>query len=100
MIKRGFDFWDVVMLFGAMLILFWATLKSLGIIHSPIWIEMMPYFGIGITLVGAIYKMGKIARGVEETENKVKDLIIVCERFKKVENEHNLLIDGKLKIKH
>ena len=100
MIKRGLDFWDIVILIGGLLILFWATLKSLGIIGSPIWVEMLPYFGIGASFIGAAYKFGKLMRGIEETEDKVNRLVSMENRFNKVEHEHNLCMSGKLKIKH
>ncbi len=103
MVKRGLDFWDVIMLIGAVAILFWATLKSLGIIHSPVWVNMIPYFGAGITLIAAVYKFGKMARGIEDTEKNVhkidSELSNIKCRFNKVENEHNLLMDGKLRLK-
>jgi hypothetical protein len=99
-VKRGLDFWDILMLVGAIAILFWATLKAFGIITSPIWVEMIPYFGAGASLIGAAYKFGKMARGIEETEYKVDRLISLEKRFEKVENEHNLCLAGNLKIKH
>jgi hypothetical protein len=98
--KRNWDFWDVVILIGALLILFWAILKLLGVINSPVGIDMLPYFGIGISILGFVYKLGKIMRGVEETERKVNKIATIENRFNKLENEHNLAMTGKLKIKH
>jgi len=98
--RKGFDFWDILMLIGAILILFWASLKAFGIISSPVWVEMIPYFGAGASLIGVAYKFGKMTRGIEETECKVDKLISLEKRFEKVENEHDLCMTGKLKIKH
>ncbi|MBU3942041.1 MAG: hypothetical protein KKF74_03960 [Nanoarchaeota archaeon] len=101
--KRGkikIDFWDILILFGALAILIWALMKTLGIINSPVWVEMIPYFGGAFSIIGGTYKLGKIIKGIEETEQKVDKLITIEKRFSKVETEHNLALGGKLKIKH
>jgi len=106
--KEGWNFWDIVALSGAVLILFWATLKSLGILHSPTWIEMIPFFGIGITFLGFIlgiaYKIGGIMHEIELTGFKVSKLVNQFsqfeKRFDKLEYEHELAVNGKLNIKH
>ena len=56
---KTFGFWDYVILTCGIIILIWALLKSFGLIYSPIWTEMIPYYGIGITVIAAIYKLGK-----------------------------------------
>jgi hypothetical protein len=108
MAKEGWNFWDIVALTGAVLILFWATLKSLGVLHSPAWIEMIPFFGIGITFLGFIlglaYKFGGIINKIESTNFKVGKLADQFsqfeQRFNRIEHEHNLAVNGKLKFKH
>ncbi|MFA5020349.1 MAG: hypothetical protein WC533_04605 [Candidatus Pacearchaeota archaeon] len=87
--KRGFDFWDFLIFIGVIIILGWALLKTLGIINSPIWLEMMPYYGAGLAGLGGAYKLGKIMNGVER-------LLRIEERFNKLEHTHNMCIDGKL----
>lgn len=100
MAKRDWDFWDIVILIGALIILFWAVLKALGIISSPVWLDVMPYFGVGAAIIGGVYKLGKIKRGIEDTERKVDKILNIEERFSKLEHEHKLAMEGKLKIKH
>lgn len=97
---KKLEFWDIVILTGAILIIVWALLKSLGIINTLIWIDMLPYFGAGASIIGGAYKLGKITRGIESTENKVNRILRIEERFNKLENEHNLAMGGKLKINH
>jgi len=46
------------------------------------------------------YKLGKIKRGIDETENKVDRILGIKERLDKLEHEHKLAMDGKLKIAH
>jgi hypothetical protein len=98
--KRGWDFWDLVILIGALIILFWALAKALKIIATPIWVDTLPYFGVGFAIIGGVYKLGIIKRGIDETERKVDKILTIEERFNKLENEHKLAMDGKLKIQH
>jgi hypothetical protein len=94
------DFLDWIMILGALLIIGWALLKAFGILHSPIWVDMIPYFGVGGATLAGAYKLGKIKKGIEETEEKVDKILVIEERFKKLEIEHSLAMNGKLKIKH
>lgn len=98
--KEVVDFWDIIIIIGALAILIWALLKAFSIIQSDMWVEMIPYFGGAFSIIGGAYKLGKIKKGIEETENKVDKILKINERFAKIENEHNLAMDGKLKIKH
>lgn len=96
--KKGLDFWDALILIGSALILGWALLKALGIIHSATWIDMIPYFGVGASIIGGTYKLGKIKNGVEETHTKVDRLLKIEERFNRIEHKHNLIMQKKLNI--
>lgn len=58
---------------------------------------MLPYYGMGVTAIGAAYKIGKIMRGVEYTARKVNDLAKIKERFEDAETTHKLCMEGKLK---
>ncbi len=98
--KKDWDIWDIIILIGAVLIIGWALLKAIGVISSPIWVDMIPYVGGGVSIIGGAYKLGKIKKGIENTEKKVDKLVEIEERFNKVESEHKLAMNGKLKIKH
>ena len=93
-------FWDYLIYIGAGIILVWALLKSFGVIHSPIWVDMIPYIGIGASLVGVGYRFGKMVEGIRVTDRKVNRLLEVGERFGKLEHEHNLVRGGKLRMGH
>ena len=88
-----------LILIAALLILFWAVLKIIGVINSPVWVDMIPFFGIGLAIIGGVYKLGKIMRGIEDTEEKIDSLLQIKDRFSKIEHEHNLALNGKLKIR-
>lgn len=96
MAKLGF--WDILIIVGTALILAWAILKALGFIHSPVWVDMLPYFGAGSAIIGGTYKLGKIMEGIEDTKNNVEKILKIEEKFNKIENGHNLAMQGKLKI--
>lgn len=98
--KRGLDFWDILLIITALLIFGWALLKAVGILHSPVWVEMVPYFGMGVGILGGVYKLGKIKQGIDETKINVNKILAIEQRFNKLENEHNLAMQGKIKFKH
>jgi hypothetical protein len=87
--NKRLDFWDYLILLGITLILSWALLQTLGILNSPVWVEMIPYYGVGLAGLGGAYKLGKIMNGVER-------LLRIEERFSQVENTHKMCIEGKL----
>ena len=96
--KESVDIWDILILSGAVIILLWAILKAFGIINSPAWVEVLPYFGAVASIIGAAYKLGKIKKGIEQTKSKVDRILVMEQRFSKIEHEHNLAMDGKLRI--
>lgn len=98
--KKRWDFWDILIIIGSMLILGWALLKAIGIIHSPTWVDMIPYFGVSASIIGGAYKLGKIKKGIESTEEKVDRMLKIEDRFNKIELEHALALNGKLRIQH
>ena len=68
---------DVLFYLGLATIFFWALAKALGIIHSPVWQEMLPYFGAVFS--GGIAwsrftqlekRVDKIARGLTHLERE------------------------------
>ena len=89
MARSGLSFWDILIYLGLLLLVGWAMLKSLGVINSPVWIDMLPYYGIALAGLGGAYKLGKIMNGIER-------LLRIEARFNKVEQTHNLCIEGKL----
>jgi len=96
--KRGkLTIWDYLIWIGIALILIWAILKSIGIINSPIWLEMIPYYGIGISAIGLAYKIGTIKNVIDSTSKNVKRLLSLEEKFNQVEYNQRLCMQGKLK---
>jgi len=102
--KKGIESWEWLMIIGALIIIAWALFKAFGIIHSPVWVDMVPYFGGGISILGVTYQLGRIKRGIEQTEEKlgladkkIDKLLLLEPRLVKLESEHNLAMQGKIK---
>ena len=96
-IRKDIDIWDITLFIAALTILIWALLKAIGIINTPVWIEMIPYFGGGLSIVSIAYKFGKIMNGLTILERKMTKLISMEKRLDKLEIEHNLAMCGRLK---
>jgi len=59
------------------IILGWALGKSLGVIHSPVWVEMVPYFGGAASLVALgkyLQKIDTLCRDVGEMKTDLKEI--------------------------
>lgn len=72
--KKLFDFWDWIILIGGLAIIVWALLKATGIINTPIWIQMVPYFSGGAVAIGAVFKAGKISQNIDTMGTDVTTL--------------------------
>lgn len=53
------------MISSALIIIILAFLKSIGIINTPNWITLLPYFAGGVSVLGITYHLGKIMNGIE-----------------------------------
>lgn len=73
---KKFDFWTYGILGSGLLILIWALLKSFGIINTPVWIEMIPYYGIAFAVISAAYKIGDFSQWIKQNlKNHEKRLV-------------------------
>lgn len=98
--KKRIAWWDWLTAIGLGLLLIWIILKAMGIIHSPMWVDMIPYLGIFVAITGAIYKLGRVMEVIEQTSKKVDRLLSLETRFNKLEAEHCLVMAGKMKAGH
>jgi len=102
--RARLDFWDMLLYGSGITIIVWALLKSFGIINTPVWVEMLPYIAIGVSIFSGVYKFGKIMENIDRrlwrTEEKVTDLILdfrnIKEDFIKVKHNQILCMNGKL----
>ncbi len=59
---------------GVAIILVYAILKSVGIIHSPTWQEMAPLFGAAAAFGGLISTVGHLGKDIAEMKVEVKEI--------------------------
>ena len=50
--------WNIVFWIGVTIIFLYFMAKEFGLIHSPVYIEMLPYLGAFITLLALAKKFG------------------------------------------
>jgi len=92
------DIWSLLIKWGALIIVLWALGKSFGIINSPIAIEMIPYIGGGLGLLGAGMKLGRIFEKTEKIEKDVREIKSDVGLIKIKVNSHDIKI-GSLETK-
>ncbi len=56
---------DVSFWIGIAVLVLWALGKSFGMIHSPAWVEMIPYFSVAIAVSSASIKIGRILERID-----------------------------------
>ena len=91
---RGRISWvDVIFWLALLLLAFWIIAKLLGLINTPTIVEIIPY-------ISAVFIAGSMWQQFKHVEKDVEDIKIIARRFEKLEHEHSLVMNGKLKIKH
>lgn len=80
---------------GIITLLLWALGKSFGIIHSPDWVGMLPYFSFVVVLMGASAKAGKVLEKIENIDKRVDNL---DKRVDNLDKRLNSLCTAVIKI--
>jgi len=80
---------------GIVTLVLWALGKSFGIIHSPNWVEMIPYFSIAVAISSASTKVG---RTLEKIDNIDKRVDSIDRRVSSLERRFNNLCIAVIKI--
>ena len=75
-IKKGYhlDITDILFWIGILIVIIWAIGKTIGLINSPVWVDMIPIFGAIITVVAISLKIGKILQKIEQVIKDVGNL--------------------------
>ena len=91
-IKKGhhLDFTDILILTGIFIITVWALGKATGLISSPVWVDMIPVFGVVVTIAGIslkivviLQKLNQVIIDVGDMQMEVKDIYACyCHRNK------------------
>ena len=76
---------DALIWIGIAVMIIWAIGKSFGWIHSPVWVDMLPVFGMAGAIAGIGMKVGMVLQ-------QLKDVIAAVN---KIEYEVKML-DGRV----
>lgn len=83
------DIWTWLIIVGIAVIAFWAILKAFGLINTPVWVEMIPYWAGSGVLAGFLVKLGRIlqkvdtvCRDVDNMKGKLDELRVHCPKCK------------------
>ena len=66
------NIWDIIAWIALISIIVWVTLKILGIIESPLWLEYAPIYSASYVAGWAIHKLSVVSNDVKDLE-KFKD---------------------------
>ena len=50
--------WTIVFWIGVAITMLWVMAKDFGFINTPLYIELVPYFGVLLTLLSGAKKLG------------------------------------------
>jgi hypothetical protein len=73
--KRESSFWDILAWIVLALIFLWVVLKTIGIIHTPSWLEYSPLYGVLYLAGWQMHKLATVAIEVKDLK-KFKDATI------------------------
>ncbi len=93
--EHRFDFTDVLIWLGMLIIALWAIGKATGLIHSPVWSDMIPVFGALVTIAGISLKIGRILQKLDTVIDDVGDIKI---ELKQVDKRVTVLENGSKRV--
>lgn len=66
--------WNVVFWIGILMIFFWLIAKALGLIHTPLIVQIIPYVGGLVALFGLFRNAGKYIQKLDTVILDVNDI--------------------------
>jgi outer membrane murein-binding lipoprotein Lpp len=79
------DIWTVIYFASILGLILWVIAKLLGWIHSPVWVEMLPYSTIIFGIVAGTVKAGKYLQKIDGLCSKVDKIEGLCAKVDKIE---------------
>lgn len=75
-IKKDYhlDITDILFWIGILIVIIWAIGKTIGLINSPVWIDMIPIYGAVATAMGISLKIGRILQKIEQVLKDVGNI--------------------------
>jgi hypothetical protein len=85
---KDVDWWELIIWTSITILFLWLLAKSVGLINTPIIIEVIPYVTGFITVLGIGKKLGKYTLKLDNVINDIRDMRI---ELKEIKNDiHNL----------
>ena len=92
--KHRFELSEFLIWLGFAIIMLWIIAKIAGWISSPVWVDMIPVFGVAVTIGGLGVGVGKtlkkldvVVHDVEKLKDEIKTIdgrLAVLEHYNKV----------------
>lgn len=77
--NKKFDFLDILFWASLGLFMLWAILKSIGIIKSPVWLEIgLPAIAAGIAIRSFYQRFKKMEKDAEKISGKTNKIFEKC----------------------
>lgn len=72
--KHDFDYTDVLIWGSITVLILWIIGKLTGVIHSPAWVELVPFITIAGAIIGISLKAGIVLQKIDTLINDVTGL--------------------------
>lgn len=90
------DWLEVIFYASLIAFLGWIVLKIAGIIHSPVWVEMIPYLSISFALGSGFTKIkNMLDRITTDLSELKKDYKKLHNGFIKLKTEHDMIVGNR-----
>ncbi len=73
--KRKISIWDIIALLALLSIVVWVTLKIVGVIKTPLWLEYAPVYSASYVAGWLMHKVYSVSADVKDLK-KFKDATI------------------------
>ena len=84
-IKKRMNIWDIIAWIALASIILWVTLKILGVMNTPLWLEYAPIYSASYVAGWAMHKLSVMSEEVnslkkfrDETISQINDLKLNC----------------------
>ena len=72
--KTEYGWADWVFIISILVLLLWIVGKSIGLIKSPVYIDMIPYLSIVFSAGALFQKIREMDKNIRETKTDIKDI--------------------------
>ncbi len=96
--KHRFELSELLIWLGFAIIMLWIIAKIAGWISSPVWVDMIPTFGVAVTICGLGVGVGKTLHKLDvvigDVEKLKDDVVEIKDELKTVDRRLAVLETG------